>query len=138
CTESFNTVRQFEDRTLIVLVDDCTLVYRTNCEDSLECIPWIFFHVLMAQCKSAVSSVKLKHLYIHRFANFHELRRMFDLLRPAQVRHVYKSVDTFFKLDEQAEVCQVTNDTFMSCTNSILAEYILSCPGIFSKLLDAQ
>ena len=63
-------------------------------------------------------------------ANLHKFGWMFYLLGPGQVRYVYQTVNSFFKLNEQAKVGQVTYNTFMFCSNSVLGKYILFGPWI--------
>ena len=86
--EALYAVGERDNCALIHNLCDCTLVDRTNSEDSLEYIPRILFELLVAEAETTVVLIDLKNLNLDVVANLSELRRMFDLLSPREVGDV--------------------------------------------------
>src|SRR5581483_10033316 len=63
-------------------------------------------------------------------------RWMFDPLCPGQVRDVYQAVDTFFDLDEGAEIGHVADAAFDHRADTVAAVY--RRPGIRFELFQPQ
>ena len=94
---------------LIQHFDDSTFVYRTYSEYSFEYIPRILFELLVAEAQTTVFLVDFQNHYVDVCTDLSEFRRMFNLLRPRQVRDVDQTVNTFFYFYEYAEVSEVAN-----------------------------
>ena len=92
----------------------------------------------MTKCQSPVIYIKFKYLYFQLFIYLYKFRWVLDLLSPAKIRHMHKTVYTLFQLNEQSEVCQVSHNTGMLGANGVLCKHILFCPRIFCQLLDAK
>ena len=61
---------------------------------------------------------------------------MLDLLRPAEVRDVYQTVDAFFELNEQAKVREVANDAFLLGVDRVTLVDL--GPRVLLQLLQAE
>ena len=135
-SETFYTIRQSNYSTLIQHFDNSTFVYRTYCKYSFKYIPRIFFELLVAKAQATVFLVDFQNLYVDVCTNLSEFRRMFNLLRPRQVRDVNQAVNTFFDFNEYTEVSEVTNFCSVLAADRILL--FDSFPRIRLQLFDTQ
>ena len=90
----------------------------------------------MTKAHAAVCLVELENDHVDLIANITELRRMLDLLLPAQVRNMDKSVDALLHLDKQAEVGEVAH---LTAVLRLHREFELDVvPWVWNELLHAQ
>ena len=134
--ETFYTIRQCYNGTLIQHFDDSSFVNRTYSEYCFEYIPRIVFQLLVTQAQTTVFLVDFQNYYIDVCTNLSEFRRMFDLLSPRQVRDVDQSVNTFFDFYEYTEVSEVAN--FSNVLRTYRIFFFDSFPWICFQLFDTQ
>ena len=111
-------------------------MYATNAVFLFEYIPRILFELLVAEAQTAAVLVNFENNNVHFSTELCEFRGVFNLLGPAEVRDVNETVNTFFKLNEYAEVCEVANLTSVLTANGEFLFDVL--PRIVFKLLDTE
>src|SRR5438552_18424460 len=77
-----------------------------------EGLPNVRLELFQPQREPAMLRIKGQDHGLDPLALFENLGRVFHLLRPGKVRKVDQSVDTFFDLDEGAEICKVAHPAF--------------------------
>ena len=134
--EALDAVLQLDYVTLVVLLDNGTLVDGANGEDGLEYIPGILLGLLVTKAEAAALLVNLQHYYLDVSTDLGNLGRMLNLLGPGEVRDVDEAVNTLLQLYKHAEVGKVANPCSMLAAHGIALLDIL--PRIVLKLLDAK
>ncbi len=117
--ERFHVQRQFDHEALVFHTDNFALRVGALFVGTLELIPRIGFHLLVAQRDAAAILINVEDLDIHILALLDHIARMAHLLRPRQIADVHQSVDTWLNFDEDAEVGDVAHRTREYCTRRI-------------------
>ena len=133
---TFNAVCQGDDCALLDEVCNGSVVYRTYGVNSLIGIPGILFELLVAEAETTVCLVDFEDDNLEGLSDSGELRRMLDLLGPAQVADVHEAVNTFLKLYEYAEVGEVADSCGMPGVDGIF--FCDGSPRIGFELLDTE
>ncbi len=90
----------------------------------------------MAKAQTAVLLVDFEDHDLERLTDGGELGRVLDLLGPAQVADVDKTVDTFLKLHEDTEVGEIADRSGMFRVDGIF--FVDGSPRIRFELLDTE
>ncbi len=98
--------------------------------------PGVRLGLFDSQGDAPVARLDVQHHHIHFFANFDDLRRVLDLLIPAQLGHVYQAFDALFEFHEHP-VVDDTDDLapYLAARRVLLRR---PHPGIGHQLLQAQ
>ena len=134
--EGLDVVRQDDGGALVVHVDNLALMDAANGEEGLVDIPRILLELLVTEAQTAVFGIDLKDHNLNLLTDLGKLGGVFDLLAPAEVADVDKTVDTFLELDEDTEVGEVAHG------GGVLAAHRIFLgdgqPGIRHELTDTE
>ncbi len=110
--------------------------YASFFHQSSVSVPWVVFHLLVAEAELAVFHINLQYGHFHQAAHRGKFTGVLDFLGPAEIRDVNKSVDAFFQFHKYTEVGKVANGAFVTAVHRILRGNV--CPWIRCKLLHAE
>ena len=112
------------------------LVDASHGKDAFKHFPGILLDLLVSQAHATIFLVKFKNDNLNFITHIAELGRMLDLFGPAQIRDVNQSINSFFKLHEQAKVGEVANGSFLLGLDWIAPLNVL--PRVHRQLFESQ
>ena len=107
--EAFNAVLEYYNSTLVSYFSYFTLNYGIYAVFSSELFPWILLELFVTERETTVLFVDFEYCNLDLSTDLSKLVRVFDLLGPAEVADVDKTVNALFDLNEYAEVGEVAN-----------------------------
>ena len=82
-----------------------------RCEHTGEHLPWVLFHLLVAEAQAPVLLVHFQHHHFHLVTDAAEFARVLDALGPAEVADVDETIHTLLQFGEDAEVGESVEGT---------------------------
>jgi len=134
--KSFYAVWHQDNGAFLFLAQNRSFVDRTFGEYGFECIPWIFFNLLVTEGHLAVFLIDFEDHHLQLIANFRVFRWMAVTLGPGKIGDVDHAANTFFQLHKNTIGCNVLHLTGMLALHRIFFADI--APRVLGELLNAQ
>lgn len=135
-SKSFQAIRQLNNRTFVVLTDYSSLMHSSDSKCIFQCIPWIFFELLVSKLKFAIFFINSKDDDLDSLTHFGVLRRMIETLQPAQVTDMDHTTDSRLEFNKYTIRSNVFHQSAVTAVNRELVLDLV--PGIRSHLLDRK
>src|SRR5882762_154917 len=134
--KSFQSVRQLHDGALVVFANNGSFVDSAHGKSILQCVPGIFFQLLVTQLQLAVGLVDTKDLDFDLFAHLRVFAWVVETFQPAQVADVDHAADAGSQFHKHTVRSNILHQAGMAAAFRELS--VDGIPGIFAQLFDGK